>query len=184
MRARIFLSLSLLPLLLALGACGHAACTEPAHAESSEAAADPAQPAAAAQPPAVLDALFPSGRITQALDALAASAQLEPNEAFRITEIGRDASSSHHLVLLRDREPVHRHDTHDLLVVVLDGQGSMLIGNEERPVGPHSVIYIPRGTPHSMRNTSGRPSAAYAMFVPAFDGKDRVPVEAPAAAQP
>jgi mannose-6-phosphate isomerase-like protein (cupin superfamily) len=60
----------------------------------------------------------------------------------------------------------------------------MLIGNDERPVGPHSVIYIPRGTPHSMRNTSGHPSAAYAVFVPPFDGKDRVPVEEPAPATP
>jgi mannose-6-phosphate isomerase-like protein (cupin superfamily) len=47
-----------------------------------------------------------------------------------------------------------------------------MIGNEERPVGSHSVIYIPRGTPHSMRNTSAHPSAAYAMFVPAFDSRD------------
>jgi mannose-6-phosphate isomerase-like protein (cupin superfamily) len=177
MRNRILFSLVLGSLL---DACGHAACTQPAHAESPAPDAAAAQPSAAAQPPAVLDALFPGGRMTQALDALASSAQLEPNEAFRITELGRDASSSHHLVLLRDREPVHRHDTHDLLVVVLDGQGSMLIGNEERPIGPHSVLYIPRGTPHSMRNTSARPSAAYAMFVPAFDGKDRVPVDAPA----
>ncbi|MBM4363934.1 MAG: cupin domain-containing protein [Deltaproteobacteria bacterium] len=91
-------------------------------------------------------------------------------------ELGRDAATSHHVVGLRDREPVHRHDTHDLLVVTLEGHGSMLLGSEERVVGPRSVVYVPRGVPHSMRNASGAPLYGYAVFTPPFDGKDRVPV--------
>jgi mannose-6-phosphate isomerase-like protein (cupin superfamily) len=36
---------------------------------------------------------------------------------------------------------------------------------------------VPRGTPHAFANESGEPALAYAVYVPAFDGQDRVPVE-------
>lgn len=124
--------------------------------------------------PAVLDALFPDGRRTEALAALAASETLAPGESFRLREIGRDAHSSHHLVWIRDRETPHRHDQHDLFVVMLRGAGTMRLGDEERPVGEGSVLYVPRGTVHAFRNTSGTVAAAYAIYTPAFDGKDRI----------
>ena len=135
-------------------------------------AASPTEPA-----PATLDALFPSGRLTQSLDALMREHPLEPGKDFQVTEIGRDASSSHHLVWIVDREQPHRHDTHDLFVVMLRGSGTMRLGAETRPVGPGSILYVPRGTPHAFTNLSGAPAAAYAVYAPPFDGKDRVPVE-------
>ena len=127
--------------------------------------------------PAMVDALLGSGRLTLPLAELPARAALAPTENFKVVELGRDANTSHHVVALRDREPVHRHDTHDLLVITLEGHGSMLIGDEERTLGPRSIVYVPRGVPHSMRNTSGTPLYGYAVFSPPFDGKDRVPVE-------
>ena len=125
----------------------------------------------------MVDALFAPGRLTRPLAELIASAELAEGEAFKIVELGRDASSSHHIVSLRDREPIHRHDEHDLLVFVLRGNGHMLIGNEERAIGTHSVVYVPRGAPHAMRTGVGGPIAGYAVFTPAFDGQDRVAVE-------
>lgn len=140
--------------------------------------AKPAQAARAAEaPPAMLDALFTSGRITRPLAELLAGVALERGQDFRIVEVGRDGASSHHVVALRDREPIHRHDRHDLLVFVLEGHGRMLIGDEERAIGERSIVYIPRGTTHSMRNGSARPLTGYAVFVPPFDGRDRVLVE-------
>ncbi|RIL00852.1 MAG: hypothetical protein DCC71_18405 [Proteobacteria bacterium] len=129
---------------------------------------------AAPAPPPVLDALLPDGRRTEALAALAAAETLAPGESFRLREIGRDAHTSHHLVWIRDREQPHRHDRHDLFVVMLRGHGAMRLGGEERPVGEGSVLYVPRGTVHAFRNASGEVAAAYAVYAPAFDGADRV----------
>jgi len=135
-------------------------------------------PAPADAPPAaVLDALFPGGRRNEALAALAASAPLPAGEDFRVTEIGRDAHTSHHLVWIRDREQPHRHDRHDLFVVVLRGWGAMRLGGEERPVGEGSILYVPRGTPHAFRNQSPDVAVAYAVYAPAFDGADRIPTD-------
>ncbi len=76
-----------------------------------------------------------------------------------------------------DRQPLHRHDTHDLLVFVIEGHGHMHIADEERAIGERSIVYVPRGTPHAMRNAAQAPLTGYAVFTPAFDGQDRVLVE-------
>ena len=78
---------------------------------------------------------------------------------------------------IRDREQPHRHDRHDLLVVILRGYGFMRLGDEERAVGEGSILYVPRGTPHAFRNASGAVAVAYAVYAPAFDGRDRVEAE-------
>ena len=124
-----------------------------------------------------LDALFPNGRLTQSLAALLAEHPLEKGKDFQVIEIGRDASSSHHLVWIVKGEQPHRHETHDLFVVMLRGYGTMRMGSETRPLAPGSLVYVPRGTPHAFTNLSGAPAASYAIYFPPFDGVDRVPVE-------
>jgi mannose-6-phosphate isomerase-like protein (cupin superfamily) len=133
-----------------------------------------AVPAAQTEPPAVLDALFGESRETVALEALEIRPTLGPGESFRAVEIARDAHSSHHMVAIRDRETPHRHDHHELLVVMLEGFGFMRLGDAERPVGRGSILYVPRGTVHAFRNASAAPAVAYAVYLPAFDGEDRV----------
>lgn len=127
-------------------------------------------------PEAVLDALLPEGRHTESLAALADRAPLGPDQDFRAVEIGRDPGASQHVVSIRSAETPHRHDRHDLLVVMLRGHGTMRLGDERRVVGEGSILWIPRGTPHAFANASAEPAVAYAAYVPPFDGRDRVPV--------
>jgi len=141
------------------------------------AAASLAVSPAPAPTPAMLDAAFPAGRVTIPLEELAEKYPLASGKDFQVSEVGRDAHSSHHVVWIVDREIPHRHDTHDLIVVMLRGHGTMRLGAETRPVGPNSILYVPRGTPHAFTNESGAPALAYAVYTPAFDGKDRVQVD-------
>jgi mannose-6-phosphate isomerase-like protein (cupin superfamily) len=124
--------------------------------------------------PPVLDALYPGGRQTLALGSLPERVKLAPGEDFKVVELARDAGTSQHLVAIRKAETPHRHDQHDILVVMLRGYGRMRIGAEERPVGEGSVLYVPRGAVHAFRNQSPEPAVAFAVYTPAFDGKDRV----------
>lgn len=125
--------------------------------------------------PPVVDALLAGGRLTQPLAALIERAELPDGQMFKIVEVGRDAASSHHVVAIRDRESPHRHDTHDLFVVMLRGHGTMRLGDATRPVGEGSILYVPRATVHAFTNLSAEPAIAYAIYFPPFDGKDRVP---------
>jgi mannose-6-phosphate isomerase-like protein (cupin superfamily) len=129
---------------------------------------------AADAPPAVLDAIFPSGRETVPLAAVADRVKLAPGEDFRVIELARDTDSSQHLVAIRGAEIPHRHDRHALLVVMLRGHGQMQLGAELRPVGEGSILYVPRGAVHAFHNDSPEPAVAYAVYLPAFDGRDRV----------
>jgi len=133
--------------------------------------------AAQTPPPAVLDALLGDERMTVALEALETRAVLGAGESQRVVEVARDGASSHHVVAIRDREVPHRHDRHDLLVVMLEGYGAMRLGDEERPVGQGSILWVPRGTVHAFRNTSDAPAVAYAVYLPPFDSTDRIPAE-------
>ncbi len=127
-------------------------------------------------PATVLDAVIAGQRMTIERDALIARAELREDQNFRVVEVGRDDHTSHHIVAIRDREQPHSHERHDLFVVILRGHGTMRLGDQERPVGVDSILYVPRGTIHAFHNTSGEPAIAYAVYTPAFDGRDRIPV--------
>ena len=131
-------------------------------------------------PPAMLDAgLAP--RLTEPLASLPARVRLAPDQDVRVVELGRDAHASHHVVGIRHGETLHRHDRHELLVVMVEGFGTMQIGEEIRPVGEGSVLYVPRGTSHAFTNESGTPATALVLYWPPYDGQDRLPADAPPA---
>ncbi len=130
--------------------------------------------APASDPAPTVDALLGAQRVRIPLAALAERAPLAPQEDFRVVELGRDTATSHHLVAIRGAEKPHRHDRHDLFVVVVRGHGTMRIGDAALPVGEHSVLYVPRGTVHAFANESGGPALAYVLYTPPFDGVDRV----------
>jgi mannose-6-phosphate isomerase-like protein (cupin superfamily) len=132
--------------------------------------------APASGPPPTIDAQLSGARVRIPLDALDDRIPLAPGQDFRVVEIGRDANTSHHLVAIRTGETPHRHDHHDLLVVMQRGYGTMRIGDQTLPVGEHSVVYVPRGVVHAFTNTSGEPAISYAVYTPPFDGTDRVEV--------
>ena len=102
-------------------------------------------------------------------------AKLAPDQPVRVEELSRDTDTSHHLVSLRGREPLHMHERHSILVTLLDGYGRMHIDGEERAVGKGSVLYISRGTVHAFINESDSPAVAYVIYHPPYDGRDSKP---------
>jgi mannose-6-phosphate isomerase-like protein (cupin superfamily) len=121
-----------------------------------------------------VNALLGTQRVHMPLEALADRAPLAPDQDFRVVELGRDAGTSHHVVAIRKAEKPHRHDRHDLLVLVVRGYGSMRIGDATLPVSEGSLIYVPRGAVHAFTNASAWPAVSYAIYSPPFDGTDRV----------
>lgn len=101
---------------------------------------------------------------------------LRDDQDFGIAELGRTGSSSVHLVQIRHREGLHVHERHDLVAVVLRGQGVLQLGERKFSVREHSVVSIPRGMPHAFVNESDRPAAVFVVITPPFDGTDTVPL--------
>ena len=110
-------------------------------------------------------------------ESLAAQHPLGPTENIKSVPIARTAAFSTHFVQIRNRESPHAHVTHDLVVALLRGSGSMYVRGLPTSVRPGDVVVVPRGTPHYFVNTGDEPAAAFVTFAPPFDGTDQVPAE-------
>jgi quercetin dioxygenase-like cupin family protein len=100
-------------------------------------------------------------------------------ENIKTTNLGRGQSMSHHIVQIRDRETPHIHKLHDLMVVMIRGQGYLMMDSRRIQLSAGDVAHIPRGAVHYFVNAAREPAAAFVIFSPPFDGKDSIPVKAP-----
>jgi quercetin dioxygenase-like cupin family protein len=61
----------------------------------------------------------------------------------------------------------HIHTHEDELSIVLEGEAGVRIGDHEFQAGPGSYVFVPRGTPQAVWNTSDTPVRAITIFTPA-----------------
>lgn len=52
------------------------------------------------------------------------------------------------------KHALHKHDNAEEIILVLNGHGHSIVGEETLPMGPGDVCYIPPGVPHSFTNHS------------------------------
>ena len=76
------------------------------------------------------------------------------------------------------RIPLHYHESHDELVYIIEGEGMMEINGEEHILQPFDMLYIPLGAIHSLTAINDKNLKVISIFAPAFDGVDRVYVQA------
>jgi quercetin dioxygenase-like cupin family protein len=110
------------------------------------------------------------------LDTILAENPLGPDENIKVTNLGQAQGVSHHVVQVRDREVPHIHKLHDATVVMMRGQGYVMLDKRRVELSPGDTVFIARGAPHYFVNTYGDPSIALVIFSPPFDGKDTIPI--------
>jgi len=49
-------------------------------------------------------------------------------------------------------QPMHSHPEAEQVYVIVNGDGVMRVDGEEQPVGPGSLVFIPPGASHAIRN--------------------------------
>ena len=113
------------------------------------------------------------------LEKMIAENPLAPGENIKVVTLGQGPAASHHVVQIRDRETPHLHQTHDATVMMLKGQGFLMLEQRRIDLTAGDVVYIPRGAAHYFTNTAREPTVAFATYTPAFDGKDTHPVIVP-----
>lgn len=100
----------------------------------------------------------------------------EDFDNIRLETIAKNKLSTHHLVVIRDAEPLHYHAKHDGWAMVLKGKGEFILGEKRFQIHPGAGFYIPRKVPHQAIRRGREPLAAFVIFTPPYDGKDTVPV--------
>jgi len=63
--------------------------------------------------------------------------------------------------------PPHIHHREDELFYVLDGDITIVAGEESARLGPGACVHIPAGTVHTFRNEAGEPARMLVMYTPA-----------------
>lgn len=62
--------------------------------------------------------------------------------------------------------PPHVHDSEDEAFLVLDGALDLVLGADRITVGTGQSAFAPRGIPHQLQNTSGKPVRVIAISTP------------------
>ena len=62
--------------------------------------------------------------------------------------------------------PLHVHHTDDELFIVVEGTLEVRSGSEWIPARAGSVVYLPRGVPHTFRNSGNTPSRHWVLTAP------------------
>ena len=91
--------------------------------------------------------------------------------------IRQTPEASHHWIRLSGPEKPHIHKTHDLTVVVVEGEANVHFQKQTYRVVPGDVIFIPRGAVHWAQNRTPDGAVVYAVFTPPSDGKDYLQVD-------
>lgn len=69
------------------------------------------------------------------------------------------------------QQALHRHLTQEQVYVIVRGHGQMLTGDEERAVGEGTMVFMPPGTPHAIRNTGSELLVYVSATSPPFTAK-------------
>lgn len=90
-----------------------------------------------------------------------------------------DTLVSSFVIFIKKEVKLHKHATHAEHVEVLDGEGTMTLGEQTFKVKKGTLIFIPAGMPHSLVVTSKKPVKVLSVQAPYFDGKDRIMISSP-----
>ena len=96
-----------------------------------------------------------------------------------VTALHSDSLCSSFLIRVDSAVAPHFHRFHTEHVVVLEGEGRMLLGDSVRTIRAGDTVIIPRNTAHAVTVTGNGPLRVISVQAPRFDGTDRVPVVAP-----
>jgi mannose-6-phosphate isomerase-like protein (cupin superfamily) len=66
-------------------------------------------------------------------------------------------------------QPLHAHPANEQVYVIARGRGIMKVGGEEHEVVAGTLVFIPPGTSHAIRNTGDEPLVFISATAPPFD---------------
>ncbi|SFV58711.1 Uncharacterized protein aq_1978 [hydrothermal vent metagenome] len=89
-----------------------------------------------------------------------------------IKHISKNEYSSTDIIRLKGSEPPHFHDYHNLAVTMLSGESVIHFKDHETILEKGDVLFIPKGVYHWAENIDSDGSVVFAIFSPAYNGKD------------
>ncbi len=98
----------------------------------------------------------------------------EDYENIHVHKLSTNEHASSFVIWVKQGVAPHRHAKHAESVLVLEGEGTMTVGEETQKIGPGDFINIPKNEVHSVTVTSKKPMKVISVQAPEFLGKDRI----------
>lgn len=108
-------------------------------------------------------------------DGVYESGAFDESENIHASALARNEGHSVSLAQIKDREQLHVHDEHDLIVHLLSGRGELRTRGQSLDVKPGDWTVIPRGKAHQFVTTSEVPARVLVVRTPPVND-DRRPV--------
>jgi len=112
----------------------------------------------------------------QKVDNLPSLKQKQPYDNIATETMNSDSSVTSTVIWIKTEVKPHYHANHSEHVMILEGEGQMLLGKQSFYVKAGDLIYIPKGTVHAIRVTSKLPMKVLSIMTPQIDEGDRVMV--------
>jgi mannose-6-phosphate isomerase-like protein (cupin superfamily) len=104
--------------------------------------------------------------------------EMEPgNTGLTNKNLFNDSLCSSFCIIIKNEVKGHKHMKHSEHVIVQSGEGVMRLGDKEFTIKEGDVIFIPKGTVHSVIVKGKKPLKVLSIQSPYFNGDDRVMVE-------
>lgn len=94
-------------------------------------------------------------------------------ENIHVYQLDHDSLASTYIIWVKENVPTHYHAAHTEVVYVLEGSGIITLGAQEKNIREGDYIFIPAGTPHTVRVSGGKTMKVLSVQSPYFDGTDR-----------
>lgn len=95
-------------------------------------------------------------------------------ENIHVQKISSDSLVSTFIIFIKEKVAMHKHAHHSENVYVLEGEGSMTVGEITREIKTGDIIFIPENTFHEVIVTSTIPLKVISIQAPEYDGTDRI----------
>jgi quercetin dioxygenase-like cupin family protein len=127
--------------------------------------------ACARRPAPIVAGAFPNG-----LDGFLRAHPVAAGQPLRADEVARTGAATWHVVQVATGESPHRHRTHDLTVLVLQGEGILTLDGARIAMRAGDAAVVPRDRPHWFTRRGAVPAVALVVFTPPLDAPDSLPV--------
>jgi mannose-6-phosphate isomerase-like protein (cupin superfamily) len=98
-------------------------------------------------------------------------------KAVEVYPLASDSLVSSYLIYIHDEVAPHYHALHSEHVLVIEGEGTMMLNDSLIYLKAKTAVFIPKGSIHSAKRTGDMPLKVLSIQAPFFDGRDRIPVQ-------
>ncbi|MCB0761574.1 MAG: cupin domain-containing protein [Flavobacteriales bacterium] len=95
-------------------------------------------------------------------------------ENIHVEKLASDSLGTVFIIWVKSEVKSHLHQVHTESIYVLEGTGTMTVGDSTFTIHPGSFIFVPHETLHDVVVTSEAPLKVISIQSPEFKGKDRI----------